>query len=179
VFVQKRDFLCAWLLSVFFVFAVSAGAQIVPSDDAYPFTSVGSTSYGRSGVLDLQSIPQCPQGPTVTNGNGLNYRNAFDPTPSCAVNDVVVHDNVKGQDFMSGVIKKEATKVGADPSSAVKNQPPTMTVQTAALLELHAMRQSAVGLCIQLPTKYRKHLPQCADIFKHEIRLQALAKHSQ
>jgi hypothetical protein len=80
---------------------------------------------------------------------------------------------------MSGVIKKEATKVEADPSSAVNNQPPMLTVQTAALLELHAMRQSAVGLCIQLPTKYRKHLPQCADIFKREIRLQALAKHSQ
>ncbi|HEY6303088.1 MAG TPA: hypothetical protein VIX14_08480 [Terriglobales bacterium] len=179
MFVLKRDFLCAWLLSVFFLFAVSAGAQITPRDDAHPSTSVGSTSYGASGELDLQSIPQGPQGPTLTNGNVLNYRNAFDPTPCCAVNDVVVHDNVKGEDFMSGVIKKEATKVGADPSPTVNNRPPAMTVQTAALLELHAMRQSAVGLCIQLPAKYRKHLPQCADIFKHEIRLQALAKHSQ
>jgi len=38
------------------------------------------------------------------------------------------------------------------------------------------MRQNAVDLCLQLPTKYRTRLPECADIFKHEIRLKALAK---
>jgi hypothetical protein len=38
------------------------------------------------------------------------------------------------------------------------------------------MRESAVDLCLQLPAKYRTQLPQCAEIFKHEIRLKALAK---
>jgi hypothetical protein len=33
-----------------------------------------------------------------------------------------------------------------------------------------------VDLCIQLPTKYRTHLPECAEIFKDEIRLERLAK---
>jgi hypothetical protein len=50
--------------------------------------------------------------------------------------------------------------------------------RTADLLELHAMCQSAISICLQLPPKYRTHLPQCADIFKHEIRLEALAKES-
>jgi hypothetical protein len=125
---------------VVILFAVSAWTQITPGDDAYTLTSAGSTSFGSSGVLDLQSVPQ---------------------------------------DFTSGVIKKEVTKGGTNPDSAYNNLLPTVAVRTGALLELHAMRQSAVALCIQLPTKYRTHLPECADIFKHEIRLQALAKHSQ
>jgi len=76
----------------------------------------------------------------------------------------------------SGVIKEEVPKVVADPYLSDNKLPPTLTVRTAALLELHAMRQSAVDLCLQLPTKYRTHLPQCAEIFKHEIRLETLAK---
>jgi len=76
----------------------------------------------------------------------------------------------------SGVIKEEVTKVVAHPYPSDNKLPPTLTVRTAALLELHAMRQSAVDLCLQLPTKYRTHLPQCAEIFKHEIRLETLAK---
>ena len=65
------------------------------------------------------------------------------------------------------------------PSSAAKTIPPTLTVTTAALLELHAMRQNAVDLCLQLPSKYRTRLPQCAKIFEHEIRLKQLAKERQ
>jgi hypothetical protein len=70
---------------------------------------------------------------------------------------------------------KLADEVVADPYR-VNNLPTTMTVKTAALLELHAMRQSAVDLCLQLPTRYQTHLPQCANIFEHEIRLQAFAR---
>ncbi|MGO9542990.1 MAG: hypothetical protein ACLPN2_20600 [Terriglobales bacterium] len=93
-----------------------------------------------------------------------------------------IHENETRQDSKSDVIaksdgiEKEVTVVVAEPQSATSSLPPTMTVRTAALLELHGMRQSAVALCLQLPTKYRTRLPQCADIFKHEIRLQALAK---
>lgn len=90
-----------------------------------------------------------------------------------------VVDNATRQDPTSGGIKKEVTAVSVDPRSADKNLPPTLTVRTAALLELHAMRQSAVSLCLQLPAKYRTHLPECADIFKNEIRLERLAKNKQ
>jgi len=115
----------------------------------------------------------------VTAGDDA-YRltSASDPAPSFAVKDAAVHDHVAGQDLTLGAITKDVAKVGADLSSVDNGFPATLTVRTAALLELHAMRKSAVGLCVQLPTKYRTRLPQCADIFKHEIRLQALAKDS-
>jgi hypothetical protein len=64
-------------------------------------------------------------------------------------------------------------------SATKKTIPPTLTVSTAALLELHAMRQNAVDLCLQLPSKYRTRLPECAEIFEHEIRLKQLAKKRQ
>ena len=87
-----------------------------------------------------------------------------------------VHDNATRQDSTSGELRKEVTEAVSHPPAADKNLPPTMTVRTSALLELHAMRQSAVNLCLQLPARYRTRLPQCADIFRREIRLQALAK---
>jgi hypothetical protein len=87
-----------------------------------------------------------------------------------------VYDNVTDQDSKSDVIPKEVTEVVADSQSLANQPPPTMTVRTAALLELHAMRKNAVDLCLELPIKYRTRLPECADIFRHEIRLQALAK---
>ena len=87
-----------------------------------------------------------------------------------------VHDNVTSQDSGSDVIAKKGSEAVLDPQSLPNRLPATMTVRTAALLELHAMRKSAVNLCLQLPTKYRTRLPECADIFKHEIRLQTLAK---
>ena len=74
------------------------------------------------------------------------------------------------------VVIELETRKNTVPTSAAKTIPPTLTVTTAALLELHAMRQSAVNLCLELPGKYRTRLPECADIFKHEIRLKALAK---
>jgi hypothetical protein len=90
-----------------------------------------------------------------------------------------VHDDATRQDSTSGGLTKEAIEAVASPPAAHKNMPPTLTVRTSALLELHEMRESAVNLCLQLPAKYRTRLPQCADIFKHEIRLEALAKNKR
>jgi hypothetical protein len=177
VITVKKVFLCVWFLSAGFLFAQSPGPQTTLNDGAYPLSSLDSIGHGSSGVLDPHIIPQEPPGPILNKGTELNSRNAFYPIPCCALNHMAVHD--VGVDFRSDVIKKDAANVGTDPFSADNNQPPTLRVRTAALLELHAMRQSAVGLCIQLPAKYRKHLPQCADIFRHEIRLQDLAKYSQ
>ena len=87
-----------------------------------------------------------------------------------------VHDNVVGHDSRTDVSNKEVAEVATTPQPAANTLPSTMMVKTTALLELHAMRKSAIELCLQLPTRYRTSLPQCADIFKHEIRLQALAK---
>ena len=90
-----------------------------------------------------------------------------------------VHDDATRQDSTSGRMTKEVTEAVAHPPAADKNLPPTLNVRTSALLELHEMRQSAVNLCLQLPAKYRTRLSQCADIFKHEIRLEALAKNKR
>ena len=98
-----------------------------------------------------------------------------DSTTAPAPNYVAaVHDPMGPQDPTSEVIKEEISAV--NPHPVKNNLPPTITVKTTTLQELHAMRQSAVDLCIQLPTKYRTHLPQCAEIFKHEIRLETFAK---
>jgi hypothetical protein len=94
-----------------------------------------------------------------------------------AVNYVAaVHDNIRSQDLASSTIKEQMPVAAANSHSVKNNLPPTLTVKTNTLLELHAMRQNAVDLCIQLPTKYRTRLPQCAEIFKHEIRLETFAK---
>lgn len=177
MFTQKKGFLGVWCLSVVFLVlvTVSASALVAPSD-AQLMAFAGSSSYG-SGLFDLHSVPQVAKAATGTNGDGFSNHIASDPTPANAVNAAAVHNNVAGQDLMPGLTTNEVSKVGADPSSADNDLPPTMTVGTAALLELHAMRKSAVALCIQLPTKFRTRLPQCADIFKHEIRLTEIVKH--
>ena len=96
--------------------------------------------------------------------------------PAGRVNYVAyLRDNATNPNSAPAVIKKQPVEASGVPFS-VGDPPTTMTVQTSTLLELHGMRNSAVSLCLQLPTKYRTHLPQCADIFKHEIRLEALAK---
>jgi hypothetical protein len=175
LFTQKRVFLCVCFLLAGSFFAVSASAQTPASEAGYKLTPSGSTDYGSGGGLALQSLPQGPQELTGTNATGFS-REKVDPILSYAVHDVAVHDDGTDQDPTSTVIKKEITKVVTDPSSIVSKLPATLTVRTAALLELHAMRESAVDLCIQLPTKYRTHLPECAEIFKDEIRLERLAK---
>jgi hypothetical protein len=86
-------------------------------------------------------------------------------------------DDVTGQGLTSNGTQKESFQ--DQPDSVVDKQPATMVVRTEALLELHSMRENAVDLCIHLPTKYRTRSPECADIFKHEIRLQALARNKK
>ncbi|MGZ7073996.1 MAG: hypothetical protein ACXVKL_16265 [Candidatus Angelobacter sp.] len=155
---EKRNVLWIWFLPVVFLCGMSAWAQITPSDRAYKSTSSGSTA----------SKPA-----------RFNRRSALVLTASSAVNDDAAHDKIKGADFTSDGIKEHTVKVVAGPSSASNNLPATLTVKTSALLELHGMRQSAVSLCLELPAKYRTRLRECADIFRHEIRLKALGKERQ
>ena len=175
MFNQKRQLHCVSVLSVSLLFAVPAWTQITTSNDAYT-SSPGSTHSGSGGGLDPQGVAQAPQGQTGTSGAGSNHLYVFETISSDAVHDVGLHDNFSAENSTSGLSKQKVTEVVADPHSVESNLPPTLTVSTGALLELHAMRKSAVDLCLQLPTKYRTRLPECAEIFKHEIRLQGLAK---
>ena len=90
-----------------------------------------------------------------------------------------VRDDGSRHDPASSVKPRELTEVVADPSSISHEPHPTITVSTVALLELQAMRESALNLCMQLPDKYRRRLPECAEIFTHEIRLQAIAQETK
>jgi hypothetical protein len=73
-------------------------------------------------------------------------------------------------------IKPKATELVPNQNPAVTDLPGALTVRTDALLELYRMRKTAVTLCLNLPKKYRNGMPECAQIFKDEIRLQRLAK---
>ncbi len=108
-------------------------------------------------------IPPTPQG----NGHILetSVNNPKDVPVRCAA--------YRSGDFSE---RGEQEVTESVPDAVADKLPTTMTVRTATLLELHSMRKSAVELCIQLPTKYRTRLPECSDIFKHEIRLETLAK---
>ena len=153
---QKSNCFCVWVLPGVLLIAVSAWAQITPRDAAYALRPSESKNRGGSGQLNLLS----------------------DANESSPVNDVAGDDKALDPDVTPNGTKNAVIQV-VDPNSVRKSLPPTLTVRTAALLELHGMRESAVDLCLQLPVKYRTHLPQCADIFKHEIRLKALAKEKQ
>jgi hypothetical protein len=85
-------------------------------------------------------------------------------------------DSVTEQTHTSGLTENVIAEIVPDPHAVVDPIPPTITVRTEVLLELHSMRNNAVHLCLQIPKKYRTRLPECADIFSHEIRLQALAR---
>lgn len=165
MFNQKMNLLCVCFLSLSLLLAVPVSAQMRVNEGPSP------NQRGSSG-LDPQQVPQGSQGLMLISWNGANDRNASDPTFSDAPHRVAIHEEVSGENSTSDVIKQNV----ADPNSIVSKLPATLTVSTAALLELHEMRKSAVDLCIQLPTKYRTRLPECAEIFKHEIRLQGLAK---
>ena len=153
---QKRKCLCVCCLPVVFLLAVSAWGQITPRDAAFALRSSSSTNPGKSVGGELPSEPKASFTVTVVAGHDAAV------VPEAAPGGNNNHQSGK-----------------AEPTLAEKTPPPSMTVRTAALLELHAMRQSAVDLCLQLPAKYRTQLPQCAEIFKHEIRLKALAKEKQ
>ncbi len=161
---QKKNLFYICFLSLSFLLAVPVSAQV----------SVNAASLNQvsSSALDLQPVPQGSLGLIAINWSGFNDRTTSDPTFSDATHDVAIHGDVSGENSNSDVIKNNIP----DPKPIVSKLPATLTVSTAALLELHAMRKSAVDLCLQLPTKYRTRLPECAEIFKHEIRLQGLAK---
>jgi hypothetical protein len=160
VFNQKKNLLCVCFLSLSLILAVPVSAQIRVNDGASPNQQVSSG-------LDPQRVPQGSEGSIVISWTGSNDRNTSDLTFSDAPHEVAIHEN-----STSDAIKQNVS----DPNSIVSKLPSTLTVSTAALLELHGMRKSAVDLCLQLPTKYRTRLPECAEIFKHEIRLEGLAK---
>jgi hypothetical protein len=112
---------------------------------------------------------------TIAHGKGPPSEGSVNSTKLIPVS-YAAHrsDDFSSQVSNSAVDQQEVTETV--PDSVSDKLPTTMTVSTATLLELHFMRKSAVDLCIQLPTKYRTRLPECSDIFKHEIRLEALAK---
>jgi hypothetical protein len=176
VFTQKRRFLCVWvgLVAVVSLFVMAAGAQIASRANASPLRSSASRSSGSGGTLDLQAVSRGPQGPIATAGFSNDV--ASDPPASSAIPEAATHDKAVMKEAAPDGSQIEVSKAVGDPHSADHKLPATLTVSTAALLELHAMRQSAVDLCLELPAKYRTQLPQCAEIFKHEIRLKALAK---
>ncbi len=157
-------------MAVVSLFVMAAGAQIASRANTSPLRSSASLS---SGALDLQAVSRGPQGPIATAGFSNDV--ASDPPASSAISDAAAHDKAVIKEPEPDGSQIEVSKV-TDPHSPNQKFPATLTVSTAALLELHGMRQSAVDLCLQLPAKYRTQLPQCAEIFKHEIRLKALAK---
>ena len=75
-------------------------------------------------------------------------------------------------------VRSESPRLTVSLTPTASSLPPTLTVSTAALLELHGIRKSAVDLCLDLPAKYRTRKP-CADIFTHEVRLNNLRKNKQ
>lgn len=171
--IQKRDVGCGWCLALMLLFVTSAWAQIAPHEYAYTLTSTSMAKPGKI-MPSLLDLTQVPQGVTVA--DATEPKESALPGPSGAVaNDMPSRERAASPDFTPCGSTKQAIQVVADQPSGDKAPPATLTVRTAALLELHEMRQSAVDLCLQLPTKYRTQLPQCAEIFRHEIRLKTLA----
>ncbi len=114
--------------------------------------------------------------PGLFASNGLSDSKVPDPIASPG-NDGTNLDKLADAP-MAPCGKNQTIQVVTNPSPT-QGLPTTLTVKTAALLELHTMRQNAVDLCLQLPAKYRTELSQCADILKGEIRLEQLAKESK
>ena len=158
-------------LPLVLLLAVSSWGQAAPHEHAYTLTSSSDLGYDND-ELSLASVPQGNL--QLTAANGLTDRKESNPSLA-AVNDVTVPNKIGVHEIPPCGVKNESIQVVTNQSSE-STTPTTLTVRTAALLELHAMRQNAVDLCLQLPAKYRTQLPQCADIFKREIRLEQLAK---
>jgi len=171
VFIGKKELGCVVFLPLVLLFTVSSWGQATPHEHAYTLTSSSDLGHGND-VLSSASIPEASA--DLTAANGLNDSKVSTP-PLAAVNDVTVPNKIGVHEMPPCGVKNDSIQVVTSQSSETK-APTTLTVRTAALLELHAMRQNAVDLCLQLPAKYRTQLPQCADIFKREIRLEQLAK---
>jgi hypothetical protein len=164
---QKKNLVCGWLLPVVFLFAGPVWGQISPRE-YYALRSTSHTNDDGKGALRLQPFSEA-------NGMGPDSSTVSEPS-STAVNEASPNDRSAAPSLAPCESTKQVIRVAAEPASSDTQPPATLTVRASALLELHEMRQSAVDLCLQLPAKYRTQLPQCADIFKHEIRLKALAQ---
>jgi hypothetical protein len=171
---KQRSLVCSWFLTVVFFFAGSAWAQVVPSE-YYALRTTGRATNATTGELpSLQGFSRPPLELARASATGIEEGIVSAPSPS--VDEPPAHDRAAVPSLAPCGSKQGVIRVEAEPASANTPPPATLTVRTSAMLELHEMRQSAVDLCLQLPVKYRTQLPQCADIFKHEIRLKALAK---
>jgi hypothetical protein len=90
-----------------------------------PVGPTGATGLqGQTGAIGLIG-PQGPQGQTGANGTGINFRNAFDPAASYAVNDVVTY---RGSSYT-------AIATSSGPNNPTPDQNPSawnVTAQTGA-----------------------------------------------
>lgn len=172
---RARSLGCFGSLALVVLSAMCAGAQVAPGEyDAAPKPSSGINLGSNGDVSQTITYATLPE---LFASNELSDSKVPDPIAS-PVNDGINLDRRAEAPTAPCGTKSQTIQVVANPPS---NQAPptTLTVRTAALLELHAMRQNAVDLCLQLPAKYRTELPQCADIMKGEIRLEQLAKESK
>lgn len=152
---QKRNQVSSGVVAMIFLFAVTAWAQGRPHE----YNALRSTG---------------PQELAAVRGTGFDVGNVTEPAH--AITEVPALNKATSPATAPCGGEKQVIQIAAGPASSDTQAPATFTVRASALLELHEMRQSAVDLCLQLPVKYRTQLPQCAEIFKHEIRLKALAK---
>ena len=171
---QKRNQVSSGFLAMIFLFAVTAWAQGVPRE----YNALRSTSPANN-IAGVQSSPKDftrgQQELAAVSGMGFDDGNVLEPTHAATAEVPALNKATSPASVPCGRAK-QVIQIAAEPASTDTEPPATFTVRASALLELHEMRQSAVDLCLQLPAKYRTQLPQCAQIFKHEIRLKALAK---
>lgn len=175
---QKRSLVCSGLLGGIFLFAMTAWAQVVPREYYALRPTVPVSNDITSALSSLRGFPRSPQQLAEVGGMGFDDGNVSEPAHA-ALADVPALNKPPSSASAPCEGPKQVIQVAAAPAPTDTAPPATLTVKAAALLELHEMRESAVDLCLELPAKYRTQLPQCADIFKHEIRLKALAKQQQ
>ena len=172
---QERNLVCSGFLAVIFLFTVTAWAQGAPRE----YYALRSTSAANNNIAGVSSAPQGltrgSQELVAASGIGFDDGNVSEPAHA-AITDVPTLNKTTNPATAPCGSAKTVIQIAAEPAPIETQPPATFTVKASALLELHEMRQSAVDLCLQLPAKYRTQLPQCAEIFKHEIRLKALAK---
>ena len=178
---QNRNRVCSSGLVVgvflFTLFAVSGWAQVVPHE-YYALKSTNAASNDFTAALSLvRGFSRGPQELVAAYETGFDDGNVSEPSHA-AVADVPALSKASPAIAPCGN-PQQVIQVVTEPAPAETAPPVTLTVKASALLELHEMREKAVNLCLELPAKYRTQLPECADIFKHEIRLKELAQQPQ
>jgi hypothetical protein len=179
---QNRNRVCSSGLVVgiflFGLFAVSAWAQGVPHE-YYALRSTSAASNDLTAALSLvRGFSRGPQELVASKEMGFDDGNVSESSHA-AVADVPALSKAASPAIAPCGHPQQVIQVVTEPAPTETAPPVTLTVKASALLELHEMRENAVNLCLELPAKYRTQLPECADIFKHEIRLKALAKQQQ